>query len=142
MIRGRLPLGGDGGSVLLLGIGAVALVLSLLLVCVDVAALALRRREALLAADTGARAAAQALDLAAYYTGGTGPRGRLPLDAAGARARARSAVGPSWQVRSVEVAMGEVTVTVQGRVEFLIGSSMGLPGADVSGTSSAVLRRS
>ncbi len=132
----------DAGSVLLMGIGALVLVMSLFLVCVDVAALALRRHEAALAADTGARAAAQALDLAAYYSTGAGPRARLPLDAGDARARADTAVGPPWHIDSVEVTAGEVTVTVHGRVEFLIGAAMGLPGTRVVGTSSAVLRRS
>lgn len=125
-----------------MGIGAVALVSSLLLVCVDVAALALRRHEAVLAADTGAQAAAQALDLGVYYSGGSGPRARLPLDASDARVRADAAVGPAWRVRSVEVTAGTVRVTVQGRVEFLVGAALGLPDASVVGTSSAVLRRS
>lgn len=139
-MSGRRGRRGDDGNVLLLGVGCVALTMSLLLVCVDVASLALRRREAVLTADTAARAAAQALDLRAYYT--AAPNGRLPLDPALARSRAAAAIQPPWRLESVDVVSGEVTVTVGTRVEFAVGSSLGLPSTWVHGTSAAVLRRS
>ncbi len=102
----------DRGSVLILGVGLTAVVLALLMVVMDVVAVALRQHDADLVADAAARAAAQAVDPARYYRSGS--TARVPLDPVAARGRARDFVSRSgtWSLGSVTVTGDVVTVTV------------------------------
>jgi len=61
---------GDRGSVLILGVGWVAVCLLALVVLVDASAAFLQRRELVSLADAAALAGAQAIDLDAYYDRG------------------------------------------------------------------------
>lgn len=77
----------DRGSVLLLGVGLVAVALLALVVLTDVAAALLQRQRLLAVADGAALAGAQAIDLAAYYAQGAGPQTRLDPTAVDVAAR-------------------------------------------------------
>ena len=129
----------DEGSVLILGIGAVSILITVLLVGVDVAGLAMRHHDAELTADAAARAAAQGLDLAAYYRGAGDTR--LPLNEAAARWRAQRLMRPPWHVSRVAVVDDIVTVTVSGRVPLVVGGLVGHDSAAVVGSGSAALSR-
>jgi len=75
-VSGRRPAGEDG-SVLVLVLGLTAVLLALVAVVVDVSAVVLARRGVSSAADGAAVAAAQGLDLDAFYRGGVD--GGVPL---------------------------------------------------------------
>lgn len=130
----------DDGSVLVLGIGAVAVLMTVLLVVVDVSLLALRHHEAALTADAAARAAAQGLDLARYYR--VGAVGRLPLDELAARRRAQRIVTGPWNVARVEVVDDVVSVVVTAEVPLIMSGLVGHPTATVTGSGAAALYRS
>ena len=68
---------GDRGSVLILGVGWVAVCLLALVVLVDASAAFLQRRELVSLADAAALAGAQAIDLDAYYEHGASSATRL-----------------------------------------------------------------
>ena len=72
----RRPTGEDG-SVLVLVLGLTSVLLALVAVVVDVSAVVLARRGVASAADGAAVAAAQGLDLDAFYAGGV--EGGVPL---------------------------------------------------------------
>lgn len=67
----------DRGSVLILGVGWVAVCLLSLVVLVDASAAFLQRRELVSLADAAALAGAQAIDLDAYYERGASSATRL-----------------------------------------------------------------
>lgn len=131
----------DKGSVLILGIGLTAVVAAVLLVVVDVVAVALRQHDADLVADAAARAAAQAVDPDRYYRAGA--RARLPLDPDRARGRAASFVAqsPPWTVRQVTVADDVVTVTLEADVALPGGAWWAGRSVTVRGSGAAELRR-
>lgn len=68
---------GDRGSVLILGVGWVAVCLLALVVLVDASAAFLQRRELVSLADAAALAGAQAIDIDAYYEHGASSATRL-----------------------------------------------------------------
>ena len=70
-------LAGDRGSVLILGVGWVAVCLLSLVVLVDASAAFLQRRALVSLADAAALAGAQAIDLDAYYERGASSATRL-----------------------------------------------------------------
>jgi hypothetical protein len=81
---GRERGGRERGSVLVLGVGLVAVCLLAVVVLVDASAAFLHRQKLLAVADAAALAGAQAIDLPAYYdhgaTGATGlDRSQVPL---------------------------------------------------------------
>ena len=128
----------DRGTVLIVGIATLALAVALTLLAIDVLRLAVRRHEADLVADSGARAAVQALDLERYYRG---EAARLPLDPAAARSRALAVVSRPWRVESVRVRVDAASVSVTGDVPLLLGALVGRPTVPVTGSAVAVLRR-
>lgn len=69
--------GSERGSVLILGIGWVAVCLLSLIVLVDASAAFLQRRQLVSLADAAALAGAQAIDLNAYYERGASAATRL-----------------------------------------------------------------
>ena len=82
---GRLR--GERGSVLLLGVGAVAICLLALVVLVDASAAFLQRRTLVSLADAAALAGAQGIDLDDYYANGASAATRLDPDVVPARVR-------------------------------------------------------
>jgi hypothetical protein len=77
----------DHGSVMLLGIGLVAICLLGAVVLVDASAAFLQRRQLLALADSAALAGAQSIDRAAYYAEGATDRTRLDPAAVPVRVR-------------------------------------------------------
>lgn len=128
----------DDGSVLILTLGLVVVLVALLGVVVDVSALVLRRRDAELTADSAARAAAQAVDLAAYYSGASGAR--LPVDPAGARSRAAAHLTRPWRLVRVTTHDDVVAVTVATRVRLPFSAWLGVGEVRVVGRGAADLR--
>lgn len=86
-MRGRAgtPPRDDRGSVLLLGIGLVAVCLLAIATLVDASAAFLQRQQLQAVADAAALAAAQSVDLPAYYENGASPATRLAPSAVPAR---------------------------------------------------------
>ncbi len=115
-------MGHDDGSVLLLVLGCAVLAMLLLAVVVDASKLFLTRRALSGVADAAALAGAQAVDLAAVYTG-TSAAEVLPLDPAavddaitGYLAASGAAAGlQDLAVVSVDTGGGVVTVTLSAR---------------------------
>lgn len=85
-----MPGSDDRGSVLLLGVGLTAVCLLAFVVMVDASAAFLQRRQLLAVADAAALAAAQSIDLPAYYAEGATALTRL--DVAGLPRRVRAHV--------------------------------------------------
>jgi uncharacterized membrane protein len=83
----------DRGSVLILGVGLTAICLLAFVVMVDASAAFLQRRQLLAVADAAALAAAQSIDLTAYYEEGATSATRL--DVGGLPRRVRAYVGRS-----------------------------------------------
>jgi Flp pilus assembly protein TadG len=81
----------DRGSVLLLGVGWVAVCLMAVVVLVDASAAFLQRRQLVALADAAALAGAQAIDLDAYYADGASSATRLEPGLVPARVRAQLA---------------------------------------------------
>lgn len=131
----------DRGSVLVLGIGLVAVVVVVLAILCDLATLHLHRRSAWLAADAAARAAAQGLDLDHYYTDGR--RAGLRLDPIQARHRATRllTVGEQdrWRLSDLTVRGDLVTVTVTGTVRLPFTGIVRHAGVTVTGDGAARL---
>lgn len=127
----------ERGSVLILTIAMAGLLVAVVLVAVDVSALALQRREAESIADGAARSAAQALDLAGYYAGAGGRR--LPLDEWAARRRAEQYVGPPWRVSHFEVTESVVSVTVSRDLDLALSQWVGRERVVVNGSAAASL---
>src|SRR3954468_13655227 len=108
----------DEGTILLLTIGFALIALSLVLVITDASKVFLTRRSLVSAADAAALAGAQSLDREQFYTGKSDS---LPLDATAAADAVRAYVDDAdlaqtytdFELVSVEVADGEVTVTVR-----------------------------
>ncbi len=69
--------GGERGSVLVLGIGLVAVCLMAFVVLVDASAAFLQRQHLVAIADAAALAGAQGIDLSAYYRDGASAATRL-----------------------------------------------------------------
>jgi hypothetical protein len=78
----------DRGSVLLLGIGMVMVCVLAIAVLADASAAFLQRQQLMAVADAAALAAAQAIDLPAYYEQGATPSTSLRPDAVPARVEA------------------------------------------------------
>jgi hypothetical protein len=89
--RVRARASDDRGSVLILGVGLTAVCLLAFVVMVDASAAFLQRRQLLAVADAAALAAAQSIDLPAYYADGATSATRL--DVGGLPRRVRAYVG-------------------------------------------------
>ena len=101
-MRRRTPgLDAEDGSVLLLGIGLLAVCLLAVVVVVDGAAAYLQRRALMAVADAAALAGAQAIDVEAYYRSGATTGTRLAPQAVDAAARRQ--VARARQVGSVTI---------------------------------------
>lgn len=85
--RGTRRLRDDRGSVMLLGLGAIAVCLLAVVVAVDASAAYLQRRALVAVADAGALAGAQALDTAVYYREGASAATSLSPDRVEQRVR-------------------------------------------------------
>ena len=119
------PKDDDRGSVLLLGIGLVAVCLLAVVVLVDASAAFLQRQQLFALADTAALAGAQAIDLEAYYDNGASAATRLDVAAVPSRVRAhlsRSAASRSIDGLSLD------GIRSDGRqVEVSLSSPLRLP---------------
>jgi hypothetical protein len=133
---------GDDGTVLILATGLIAVCAAVLVAAVDVAALHLQHRSAVLSADGAARAAAQALDLATYYRSRT-PGSRITLDLGEARRRAESFLarsdGGRWSLVGVRVEAERVVVDVTGHRRLPFTGTWARDGVAVHGAASAEL---
>ncbi len=116
----------ESGSVLILGVGVAAACLLAFVVMVDASAAFLQRRQLLAVADAAALAAAQSIDLPAYYAQGATAETRL--DVAGLPRRVRAhlarARGPEGStVDRVESDGRQVVVAMSSplRLPFLSG---------------------
>ena len=124
--------GDDEGSILLLTLGFAIVAMALVLVVTDASKVFLTRRSLVSAADAAALAGAQSLDREQFYTGKTDT---LPLDATAAADAVRTYIDDAdlaqtytdFELVSVEVADGEVTVTVRARSLLPFGSYVGHP---------------
>jgi hypothetical protein len=76
-VSGPVAASDDRGSVLVLGIGLVAVCLMAFVVLVDAAAAYLQRQQLTALADAAALAGAQGIDMAAYYRDGASASTRL-----------------------------------------------------------------
>jgi Flp pilus assembly protein TadG len=132
----------ERGSVLILGLAGVVLVVAVLLVAVDVAALSSARRGAELTADAAARSAVQAIDLDRYYQsrGSAAGGARLPVDPVAARSLAARMVPSPWRLAWVRVTGDVVTVRVTTDVPLQVAGWLGRPRVVVTGEGSASLR--
>lgn len=135
----HLDPGDDRGSVLILGLAGIVLVVTVVLVAGDIAALSSARRGAQLSADAAARAAVQAVDLDRYYRGEIGGS-RLPLDPTAARVRAARVVASPWRLVDVRVDEDVVRVAVTSDVPLQVAAWLGHPHAAVTAVGSASLR--
>ncbi|MHB0928342.1 MAG: pilus assembly protein TadG-related protein [Candidatus Nanopelagicales bacterium] len=115
----------DEGTVLITALGGVLLVLLVTLVLADTSNLFMRRSALLTVADTAALAAANAVDLAAVYSGGVDDV--LRLDPQAARNLAQAAVDgvddarlTDVRLEAVDVNLTTVEVTVSAAVPALI----------------------
>jgi uncharacterized membrane protein len=128
----RRSRGDEEGSILLLTLGFAVVALALVLVVTDASKVFLTRRSLVSVADGAALAGAQSLDRKAFYAGKSDT---LPLDAAGAAAAVRAYIdeaGPAqtytdFELVSVAVTAGEVTVTVRARSLLPFGTYVGHP---------------
>jgi uncharacterized membrane protein len=116
----------DRGSVLVLGAGLVAACLLAFVVLVDASAAFLQRRQLLAVADAAALAAAQSIDLPAYYAEGATAETRLDIAGLPRRVRAHvaRAGGPDGStVDRVESDGRQVVVAMSSplRLPFLSG---------------------
>jgi uncharacterized membrane protein len=131
----------ERGSVSILALGLLAVCLLTLGVVVDLGALQLQHRRALATADAAARAAAQGLDLDAYYHG-TGGR-VLPLDAGAARMRARAYLartGNAWRLERLSLPGRSVQVQVSQEVRLPFSAVVLDDSVTVRATGTAELR--
>jgi uncharacterized membrane protein len=78
----------DRGSVLILGVGLIAVVLLAVAVLVDASAAFVQRQQLFALADAAALAGAQALDLDAYYAEGASAATQLDVGSVPGRVRA------------------------------------------------------
>lgn len=116
----------DRGSVLFLGVGLTAVCLLAFVVMVDASAAFLQRQQLLAVADAAALAAAQSIDLPAYYAEGATAATRLDVGGLPRRVRAyvARASGPEGvTVDLVESDGRQVLVGMSGplRLPFLSG---------------------
>lgn len=112
----------DRGSVLLLGVGLVAVCLLAVVVIVDASAAFLQRRELTALADAAALAGAQGIDLAAYYADGASVATRL--DPVAVPRRVRAFLEGSDPVRGMRI---ERVVADGVSVEVVLRAPLRLP---------------
>ena len=124
--RERAQASDDRGSVLILGVGLTAACLLAFVVMVDASAAFLQRRQLLAVADAAALAAAQSIDLSAYYSDGASAATRLDVGGLPRRVRAhvaRAGVPEGSTVDRVESDGRQVVVGMSSplRLPFLSG---------------------
>jgi hypothetical protein len=123
----------ERGSVLILGIGAVAVCLLALVVLVDASAAFLQRRTLVSLADAAALAGAQGIDLADYYANGASPATRL--DPAVVPIRVRTFLAESTPVEGLRLE----SLSTDGRtVRVVLSAPLRLPFRDGAALLSAV----
>ena len=116
--------GGDRGSVLILGVGAVAVCLLAAVVLIDASAAFLQRRTLVSLADAAALAGAQGIDLDAYYADGASAATRLdgrvvPARVRGFLAAATPVDGLRLEGVSTDGQLVRVVLSAPLRVPFL-----------------------
>ena len=116
---------GDEGSVLLLGIGLVAVCALAVVALVDVSAAFLHRQHLLAVADAAALAGAQAIDLPAYYESGATQATRLSAPAV--TAAVRSHLARSGALAAVEGMAVERIWTDGRQVVVALRAPLSLP---------------
>lgn len=104
---------GERGSVLLLGIGFVAVCLLSVVVTVDASAAFVQRRELMAVADAAALAGAQAIDFDEYYRSGATIGTRLDPPRVAQVARRQVAVAQDPQITFDGVTTDGITVRVR-----------------------------
>jgi uncharacterized membrane protein len=97
---------------MLLVFGGVALALALMAVVANLSALYIARRNLVSAADGAAVAAAQRIDLAAFYQG-SGPSDAVPIDLAAAQSELADVLPAGVRLRAVRLVDGGGTVVVE-----------------------------
>ncbi len=131
---------GDDGQLMLLIVffGLVAALLTV--VVIDASAAYLAHRDLAGVADGAALAAAQTVDLGAYYTGG--PSTDLPLgDVAAAAAAYVERYAPAAELVSARLVDGgrAVHVVLRTRIRFALAASVFPDGAEIGAEATAVL---
>jgi uncharacterized membrane protein len=116
----------DRGSVLLLGVGLTVACLLAFVVMVDASAAFLQRRQLLAVADAAALAAAQSIDLPAYYAEGASTATRLDVSGLPRRVRAHVARAGGPEGSTVDLVASDGRQVVVGmssplRLPFLSG---------------------
>jgi uncharacterized membrane protein len=120
------PASGERGSVLILGVGLTAVCLLAFVVMVDASAAFLQRRQLLAVADAAALAAAQSIDLPAYYADGASAATRLDVSGLPRRIRAHVARAGGPAGSTVDLVQSDGRYVVVGmssplRLPFLSG---------------------
>jgi hypothetical protein len=109
--RVRRP-AGDDGLIAILVIGLMSLVLAMMIVVINISAVIIARRNLVSVADGAAVAAAQRIDLAAFYAGDG--EGAIPLDPE-AVDEVREEFGKEGDIFSITLSPDATTVTVRVR---------------------------
>ena len=130
---------GDGGSVVLLGMGLVAVCGLALTVLADVSSAFLQRQRLLALADAAALAGAQAIDLPAYYAEGATSSTRLDPRLVGAAVREHLEAAGIDGLRAEHVSSDGRTVTVALRAPLRLPFFDDLLAEDVQVESTAQL---
>jgi hypothetical protein len=115
----------DEGTITLLVVGFTFVALLLALLVLNVSVVFLARRDLVGTADGAALAAAQRIDLAAFYAGGAAG-GAVPLDEAAAAAAVAGFEDGETRIAGVAVEGDTVTVTVTRDVDLPFGGLFGL----------------
>jgi uncharacterized membrane protein len=128
---------GDGGQLLVLTAFFAAVLVLLTAVVVDASAAFLARRGLAGAADGAALAAAQSVDLTAFYAGRGG--GLLPLGDAEATVDGYVAAYPGTEVVAVDTDGTTVTVTLRRHLALPLAPPGYGDGVEITATASARL---
>jgi len=123
----------EDGQVLILTVFLAVVLVGLVAVVVDASAAFLARRSLAGTADGAALAAAQEIDLPAYYRTGD-------LDLAGATETVATYVGDSATVDAVDVTGDTVTVTLRRHLALPLSPPGYAAGIDVTAAATARLR--
>lgn len=112
-MTGEVSRAGERGSVLLLGVGFIAVCLMVIIVTIDASAAFVQRRELMAVADAAALAGAQAIDLEEYYRTGATVGTRLDPPKVAAVARQQVAVAQDSKITLEQVSTDGVIVRVR-----------------------------
>ena len=130
-----MPARSDEGTITLLVIGFTFLALLVMLLVLNVSVVFLARRDLVSAADGAALAAAQQVDLDAFYTRGASEA--LPLDEAAATEIADRFEDSGMEIANVTVNGDTVTVVMRRDVPLPFGGLFGLDSWQVQASATA-----